>query len=297
MNVTYDYYRIFYYVAKYHSFTRAAQAMGSSQPNVTRAMNNLEHELGCRLFQRTHRGVTLTPEGEGLFAHIRIAQEHIAAGEAELTQASQLERGRVTVGASEIALHGLLLDTLRQFHHTYPGIHIQVTNQSTPQAVQAVRTGAVDLAVVTTPTGVTGKPLREVKLLPYREILIAGPGFRDLREKTLSLTELFDYPLIALSRDTKTYEVYEGLFARHGQDLRPDIEVATVDQVLPMVQYDLGLGFLPTFFAEEAIQTEKVFEVRLKEEIPQRAICLVWDQSRPLSAAAAALERMIREKK
>ena len=56
MSVTYDYYRIFYYVAKYHSFTRAAKILINSQPNITRAMNNLEQELGCRLFLRSNRG-------------------------------------------------------------------------------------------------------------------------------------------------------------------------------------------------------------------------------------------------
>lgn len=55
MAVTYDYYRIFYYVAKYSSFTRAANILMSNQPNITRAMNNLESQLNCRLFLRSHR--------------------------------------------------------------------------------------------------------------------------------------------------------------------------------------------------------------------------------------------------
>ena len=51
MDITYDYYRIFYYVAKYKSFTHAAQILMSSQPNVTRSMNNLEKQLGVKLFR------------------------------------------------------------------------------------------------------------------------------------------------------------------------------------------------------------------------------------------------------
>lgn len=45
MNVNFEYYKIFYYVAKYKNFTKAAHALNNSQPNVTRAMNCLEHEL------------------------------------------------------------------------------------------------------------------------------------------------------------------------------------------------------------------------------------------------------------
>ena len=50
MNVNFEYYKIFYYVAKYKNFTKAAHALNNSQPNVTRAMNCLEHELRCTLF-------------------------------------------------------------------------------------------------------------------------------------------------------------------------------------------------------------------------------------------------------
>ena len=53
MAVPYDYYRIFYYVAQHKSFTKAAEALGNNQPNITRCMNNLEQDLGCKLFVRT----------------------------------------------------------------------------------------------------------------------------------------------------------------------------------------------------------------------------------------------------
>ena len=63
MAFSYDYYRIFYHAAKYGSFTQAARILSSNQPNITRAMNSLEAQLGCKLFERTAKGVTLTEEG------------------------------------------------------------------------------------------------------------------------------------------------------------------------------------------------------------------------------------------
>ncbi len=77
MGANYDCYRIFYYVAKYQSFTKAANILLNGQPNITRSMNNLEHELGCKLFLRTNKGVTLTPEGEKLYSHVAVAYEQI----------------------------------------------------------------------------------------------------------------------------------------------------------------------------------------------------------------------------
>ena len=108
MEVTYDYYRIFYYAAKYKSFSQAATILMSNQPNVTRAIHNLESQLGCRLFIRSNRGAELTPEGERLYSHVAIAYDHLHAAELELENEKKLEQGTVTIGVSEIALHLLL---------------------------------------------------------------------------------------------------------------------------------------------------------------------------------------------
>lgn len=290
---TYDYYRIFYFVAKYRSFTRAAHILMNSQPNITRAMNNLEQELGCTLFLRSNRGVALTPEGERLFAHVQVAQEQIQAAEEELTSDKTLSKGTVSLGVSEIALHCFLLPVLREFHLTYPGIHIRLTNCSAPQAIAAVKSGRVEFAVVTMPEGLD-KTLKDISLVKFRDVLVAGPQFSGLKGKTLTLAELTEYPVICLGRDTKTYEFYNQFFAEHGLILQPDIEVATSDQILPLVKNDLGLGFLPGDLAMEAIKKGEVFEVKLAEKIHTREICMVWDPKRPIGVAARELERMIR---
>ena len=70
MDVNFEYYKAFYYVAKYRNITKAAAALGSSQPNVTRMMKLLETQLNCRLFIREARGVSLTNEGEQLYSHV-----------------------------------------------------------------------------------------------------------------------------------------------------------------------------------------------------------------------------------
>ena len=62
MLISYDAYRVFYTVARLGSFTKAAGALLSSQPNLTRTIRNLESALGCTLFVRSNRGAVLTPE-------------------------------------------------------------------------------------------------------------------------------------------------------------------------------------------------------------------------------------------
>ena len=105
MNVNFEYYKIFYYVAKYENFTKAARVLGNSQPNITRAMNSLEQQIQSTLFVRTNRGVQLTPEGQRLYTHVSAAMLQLWAAEEELTDSTGLTHGSIAIGASETALN------------------------------------------------------------------------------------------------------------------------------------------------------------------------------------------------
>ncbi len=293
MSVPYDYYRIFYYVAKYRSFTRAATALHGSQPNITRTINLLEEELGCRLFERSHRGVTLTPEGERLYAHVQIMQEQMQAAEYELASRRSLHSGQITLGASETALHGLLLPVLRDFRRKYPGVRFQITNHSTPQAVAALRAGTIELAAVSTPCGELTDSLVEHRLRAFHDLLIAGPEYAHLAGQSLSYEALTRLPLICLGPDSSTYAFYAQLFARYGAVLEPEIQAATTDQILPLVRYGLGIAFIPEDFARDALASGEVVRLELEAPPPPRYISLIKDKSRPLSIAAIELERML----
>ena len=156
----------------------------------------------------------------------------------------------------------------------------------------AVKSGLVELAVVSTDQ-TSMKPLSLTRLSDFRDILAAGLSYRRLRGRSLSIRELAGYPLICLGRNTASYEFYNRLFAEHETILEPAVEAATTDQILPMIRYDLGLGFIPESFAREALEQGEILALKLEEEIPCRHICLLKDKNRPLSTAALELEKFI----
>ncbi|MGN0975061.1 MAG: LysR family transcriptional regulator [Gemmiger sp.] len=290
--MNFEYYKIFYYVAKYHNFTKAARALGNSQPNITRAMNGLEHQLHCTLFVRTNRGIQLTPEGEKLYTRVSAAMAQLFAAEEELADSTGLAHGSISLGASETALNIFLLDHLKTFHMAYPKIRLKLYNHSTPQAIDAVKSGRIDFAVVTTPADAE-PPLRQVRLKAFREVLVGGKTFAALADRQLSLAELRKYPLICLGRETMTFQFYHRLFLSHELELTPDTEVATTDQVLPLVKCELGLAFLPEPMARDAILRHEILRIPLRESIPERNVCLVYDSRHPLNAAARELKSRI----
>jgi len=120
MSVSFDSYKTFYYVARLGSFTEAAKALYVTQPTVTHAIQMLEQELDCVLFQRSRKGVSLTPEAAMLYEHVRAACEHIFEAESALKAKKKLLEGQVRIGASETTLHFFLLP-LRNLKPCIPG--------------------------------------------------------------------------------------------------------------------------------------------------------------------------------
>ena len=289
MYISYDYYRIFYYVAKYGNITQAAKILLNNQPNLTRAIKTLESELGCPLFIRNNRGMKLTPEGERLFGHIRIAFENIEAGEAEIIESRNLEKGTVFVAASEVALHCVLLPVLKQYRTLYPGIRLKISNHSTPQAVDAIKNGIADIAVVTTPT-LPSAMIEEVTVRKFHEVAVCSAAFSELLGEKVGFAELLSYPMISLGTQTKSFELYSDFFAEEGLHYHPETEAATADQILPMVKADLGIGFIPREFLPGV---EGVFVIETEKPLPYREIRIVKRHEQTLSIAAKELERLI----
>ena len=296
MDISFEHYRIFYYVAKYGSFTQAANVLLNSQPNITRVIKHLEQELGCPLFIRMNRRIALTPEGQHLYEHVAAAYSHLKAGEEALMREKTLESGTIFISASEVALHTILLPILQEFRSRYPGVHIRISNDTTPQAVQHLKNGTADLAVVTTPTGIDAM-LDETELLTIQETAICSNAYCDVANRTLTLRELTQYPLISLGQNTSTYRFYTSYFAKHGLELQPDIEAATADQILPMVKADLGIGFVPEAFLREEPEHGLVYRLTLSEPLPLRAVCLLKRKEQMLTLAGRALEKMLLERK
>ena len=263
----------------------------SSQPNITRTIKKLEGELGCSLFIRSNRGVALTPEGEKLYNYVKTAVEQIEKGEELLSLDKTLQNGIISVGASEVVLRCFLLPILNEYHKMYPGVHLRISTQPTPQPITALKNGSVDIAIVTTPTGdINNLKVRNIK--KYNEIAVCGNDYHKLTDKSITLRELAEYLIISLGAQTKNFDFYRDWFAENGLQFVPDIEVATADQILPLVKNNFGIGFVP----EDYLNSENcdgILKLNLTVKIPQRSFCYIKRADHSLSITARKLESMI----
>ncbi len=292
--ISYDYYRIFYYVCKYKNFTKAANVLLTSQSSISHTMQSLEHQLGCRLFVRNNRGIELTPEGLRLYDYIADGCEQFMKGERELLNFSDINCGTVYLGTTETAMHCYLFDALDRFHLKYPDVKFQIHNLNSSEAVNALRNGLVDLAVTASPIE-TGTHMRTTNLMTINDILIAGSSYKELDGYTISLKELSSYPVISFSKGTWSRGFMDNIFKDNGLLFSPSIESATSDLILPMVKHNLGLGFIPYPMASDAIHNREVFRIFIKEEIPSRHICMITDRHHPRSMVSEKFQSFLLE--
>lgn len=283
MSVSYDSYKVFYYVAYYQNTTLAAKALFLTQPTVSHYILNLEKELNCKLFIRSKKGMQLSPEGELLFEHISKAYAEITQGEEKLKEYLSMGKGLIQIGASETSLRNYLIPVLGQFKAKYPNIQLRIRNTTYQFANEAIKNGSLDLAVMTTPfpdTGLTIQPL-----IDFSMVGIAGTAFSHLADRPLTYQEVAEYPLICLEPGTSGRHYLETLFVSHGIHLQPDMELSSADLITPMAEQNMGIGFVPRIFAEHSLKSRKVVALTFTEPLPDRSICMLTDPDRQPSLA------------
>ncbi len=293
MDINFEYYKIFYYVAKYENITKAAAALGSNQPNVTRVMKLLESQLGCRLFIREARGIRLTEEGERLYSHVEVAYRHLMNAQEEIGGPAMPGGGSVEIGTTETALHLFLLDALHDFRQRYPEVKIKIHNHTTPETIRQLTGGRVDFAVITMPYELPAT-LSGFPVLDFEEILVGGMQYKDLCKTSLKLIDIRKYPWIGLGRESATYALYKDFFIQHGVDFEPDMEVETSDLMLPLIENNFGIGFVPEKIAAPLIEEGKLVRIPTDGDIPGRSIQVVSDRGRGKNFAADTLYKYLK---
>lgn len=296
MNANFEYYKVFYYVSKYENLTKAASVLKTSQPAVTRTIQNLENILGCRLFTRSKSGMKLTPEGKIFYQYVAAGCAQFFKAEDNLNNLISLENGTIYISATETALHCYLFEAVRDFNIQYPNVHFKILNNSTTDSVNALKEGKVDLAVVSASLQLA-EPLKMKVVRKYREILIGGSRFAELKGRKTSLEELSAYPWISLTSEAISRRFLNEYFSKNGLQFSPDVELATTDMILPAVRYNMGIGFLPGEFAGDDLESGKVFEIDVNETLPERSIILIHDTEYPQSIASKAFQKFLAERK
>jgi DNA-binding transcriptional LysR family regulator len=134
--------------ARLGSVTAAAKELHYTQPTVSHHLARLEAETGAQLLQRAGRGLRLTPAGQLLADRAAEIIGRIDAADAELTAHVGLTAGRVRLASFSSVIDSLVPRAVAALTSKHPGLRIGLTNTQPPEALELLRTGKIDVAII-----------------------------------------------------------------------------------------------------------------------------------------------------
>lgn len=188
--------RAFITVSETLHFARAAEILGISPPSLTEQVQELERQLGARLFLRTKRSVSLSDAGKLFLEELRPGLDQLDHAARIARQAGRGERGIIEIGfAGSTALSGVLAQAIADWRRTHPGVELRLREMESIPQIEALAEGRLDIGFVRTPVAV---PPGIVTARLHREPLLIAlpPDHRLIAEESVVAASLADEAFI-----------------------------------------------------------------------------------------------------
>ncbi|QIK77791.1 LysR family transcriptional regulator [Sphingomonas piscis] len=227
--------RSFLALARAGSYAGAAQAIGTSEPSLHRAVRDLSLALGRELVERRGRGVALTAKGRGLARALALAGAELEAGLEEVAALAGRETGCIAIGAMPLCRARLLPSAIARFHARFPDYRVVVAEGSHAELVGPLREGELDLLIGALREPSAGPDLNQQPLFEDRPVVVARAG-HPLAGSRPSLETLASYPWTIAASGAPLRDHWESMFTGHGLSVpRVPVEcgsVITIRQLL-----------------------------------------------------------------
>ncbi|MCB0062737.1 MAG: LysR family transcriptional regulator [Caldilineaceae bacterium] len=283
---------IFQRVVREGSFSRAAETLFMTQPAVSQHIQDLETQLGTQLFLRERRGVSLTPEGETLHSYTLKILQLMAEAENAITDVRKLATGQLTLGATPGVSIYLLPDDIQAFRAQYPQLSVTLQTGITPQIVQELRGGQIELGFIEGELdAVTSAQLGVLGLQEVEQHVVVGPKHPWWTRKMVTLGELDRQPFIMRQPTSQTRIWLERVLDANAIHPKISAEFDNVESIKRTVMLGMCLTILPAYVVSHEVATEQMHAIAVENSPLQRTLKLIWDKERHFSPVATAFLR------
>lgn len=275
-------YRLFCAVAECESISKAAELNYISQPAISKAITKMEESLGTVLFNRNHRGVTLTDEGKVFYDELKSAFDIIKAGEDKLRSINELGIGRLRLGASSVLCKAMLLPYLKGFINENPHIKITIECQSSSRIHKMLMDGVIDVGLMVKPDNMT--ELSFISLGEIEDIFTATPNYLDnlaLRNES----DIFENAnIMLLDSDNVSRHHVDKFFKENNIEPKHILEVSNMDMLIEFTKIGMGVSCVVKQFVEKEIESGELKEIPLNSKINTREVGLAFVKTSRLNA-------------
>lgn len=286
-------YYFFYYSAEAGTFTAAAERAGRTQSAISQAVSRLEKELGVPLFYRRKQGVSLTREGEVLFAHVNQAYSSLQAARRTLENLSSGLAGTLTLSAGTTISCYLLPPVLRSFQNLYPDINIVLKERTSRNVLKSVAAGEDDLGLAVLDSDYPGIISQT---LVRREDVLVFSSRDDLRHSSEPDAKLLSgKKWITLDKNSRSGIFIDQYFQSRGIQPAKRLISSHLETIKKLIEYDMGVSILPWVTVREEVAAGKLYARSLEQKGLYCDFSLVLPKGRPPLKAAACFEDVLWE--
>ncbi|HEX3721012.1 MAG TPA: LysR family transcriptional regulator [Verrucomicrobiae bacterium] len=277
-------------VARTGNFSRAAEECHVSQPSLSQQIQKLEHELDGRLFDRMKRHAKLTPRGEAFLRRAIRVLEEVDDARREAKEATDLLRGTVVIGVLPTIAPYLLPEAMTEFTQKYPGVEIEVQEDTTAHLLKFLLACEIDFALASQPIQNGSLEVRE---LFAEELLLALPSGHPLtRKRKVVSSDLGTERLIIMKEGHCLGDQVLNFCDR--REVRPNITFrsAQLETIQALVCAGMGLSLIPAMAAKSGRGVLPEYR-EFSSPRPTRKIVAVWPKQREPGRAAKEFLKMI----
>lgn len=295
MNVTVKQLRIFTEVARQLSFAAAAKHLHLSQPAISLAIQNLEQHIGGKLLDRNTRHLQLTPEGQQFYPKALQLLNQWSQTLGDVNSLFTLPRGSLSLSVMPAFASNDLADIVARYHQAHPSVDLSIDNIVMDQAIDNVRQGRCELAVI-----FAGQNMKGVNFTPLFQdhfmMIYSDQHKAQLQgcNLTTDLSRFFELPMIAMDAHSSVRRWVDDAILSHGGEVRIVAQVNQLETLGRLVAKGMGVGIVPSLCAQQ-MQTMGLNMQPLSPEFLCRDVGVVSAMNQSLSQPAKAMVDLLQQ--
>lgn len=252
----------FLMAVEHRNFSKAATALGISQPSFSARIKALEVEAGDALFQRVGRGVRVTDAGRTLLPYVQRAMESLRTGKSALDASRAGTAGKLFIGAARNISTNVLPAVLEAFRARYPGVDLSIRTGRSSQVFQWVLGEEVQVGMART---LHHPDIATTHLYDEEVVLVTHPTHRFARAGTASIQEVASEPLILYDKESSYFVLIERVCREAGIVPNVQMDLDSIEATKRMIERNLGISFLPASALRRELAGGTLAQVPLRE--------------------------------